>query len=167
MFSGNDAEADVGSGRRGPCGRPCPPPSAGEGDECCHHMHAVPDPELIESCCHHLLLLIPLQYLCLRQPHPGGGGGTGWWGAGQKASVAPGPAASAAISHFPARGGIRFLPKVAVPAHCQSRHCPPPVPTVPPARLLAVCDPDTTRLGSVINPLPARPTPIQPCRVAD
>lgn len=64
----------MGSGRRGPCGRPCPPPSAGEGDECCHHMHAVPDPELIESCCHHLLLLIPLQYLCLRQPHPGGGG---------------------------------------------------------------------------------------------
>lgn len=96
-----------------------------------------------------------------------GAGARAGWGAGQKASVAPGPAASATISHFPARGGIRFLPKVAFPVHCQSRHCPPPVPTVPPARLLAVCDPDTTRLGSVINPLPARPTPIQPCRAAD
>lgn len=73
------------------------------------------------------------------RPPPGGGARAGW-GAGQKASVAPGPAASATISHFPARGGIWFLPKVAFPVHS----IPPlsaPVPTVPPAWLLAVCDP--------------------------
>lgn len=106
----------------------------------------VPDPELIESCRHHLLPLIPPQYLCLGGPHLGGGARAGW-GAGPEGICCSGSCSICYYFSLSRTRGIRFLPKVAFPVHCQSHHCPPPVPTVPPAWLLAVCDPDTARLG--------------------
>lgn len=90
------------------------------------------------------------------------------WRGGQEASVARRPAASARVSHFLARCGIRFLPKVALPRSLSIPSlCAPPVPTLRPGALLPALAGwlsviQDAAAGEAVRPSPPRPSPPRP-----